>query len=375
MRQPKRIFEDKRLGFLRARFVELKQEGERCPTYNLCPLDFYNFKATKRGKKPRSTNEKESLGIKLYMEILLKKEKQLEAKKLKKVEGQKTEAEKHSVCEAIDRYEKEILSTRSLSAQSLFSQQLQHWNRQLGKLKLSELKAVRIQEVRDDLKNGKRTNSTINRYIQSFSAVLGAAVKDFHWLEINPCRQIRKLKEPRGRIRYLSLEEQTRLLSVCEGSLYLAVLLSLSTGARQLEIWQMRWGDIDFGRGIVIFPITKSGIPRSLPLTKDCLGKLEERFLERESEEWVFPSPVNLNRPNDFNRTWRTVLRLAEIRDFRWHDLRHTAGSYLAMSRVPLRTISEILGHSNAAMSYRYSHLSSEHLAEAINDLSKKVRA
>ena len=338
-------------------------------------MDFYNFKATKRGKKPRSTNEKESLGIKLYMEILLKKEKQLEAKKLKKVEFQKTEAEKHSVCEAIDRYEKEILSTRSLSAQSLFSQQLQHWNRQLGKLKLSELKAVRIQEVRDELKNGKRTNSTINRYVQSFSAVLGAAVKDFHWLEINPCRQIRKLKEPRGRRRYLSFEEQTRLLSVCEGSLYLAVLLSLSTGARQLEIWQMRWSDIDFGRGIVIFPVTKSGIPRSLPLTKDCLGKLEERFLERESEEWVFPSPVNLNRPNDFNRTWKTALRLSEIRDFRWHDLRHTAGSYLAMSRVPLRTISEILGHSNAAMSYRYSHLSSEHLAEAINDLSEKVRA
>ena len=122
-------------------------------------MDFYNFKATKRGKKPRSTNEKESLGIKLYMEILLKNEKQLEAKKLKKVEGQKTEAEKHSVYEAIDRYEKEILSTRSLSAQSLFSQQLQHWNRQLGKLKLSELKAVRIQEVKDDLKNSKRTNT------------------------------------------------------------------------------------------------------------------------------------------------------------------------------------------------------------------------
>ena len=68
-------------------------------------------------------------------------------------------------------------------------------------------------------------------------------------------------------------------------------------------------------------------------------------------------------------------MRLAKIRDFHWHDLRHTAGSYLAMSRVPLRTISEILGHSNAAMSYRYSHLSSEHLAEAINDLSEKVRA
>ena len=80
MRHPKRIFEDKRLGFLRARFVELKQEGERCPTYNLCPLDFYNCKETKRGKKHRSTNEKESLGIKLYMEILLKKGKQLEAK-------------------------------------------------------------------------------------------------------------------------------------------------------------------------------------------------------------------------------------------------------------------------------------------------------
>ena len=76
----------------------------------------------------------------------------------------------------------------------------------------------------------------------------------------------------------MSFEEQTRLLSVCEGSLYLAVLLSLSTGARQLEIWQMRWSDIDFGRGIVIFPVTKSGSQDLSRLQKIAWGKWRRVF-------------------------------------------------------------------------------------------------
>jgi len=369
MRKPNRIFEDVKRGFLRGRFVELKQIGERSPTYNLCTLKEYDY----IGAKKRTDEEKDQLELRLYSKVLLKKERELKHKLEKKKESQLTEAERHTVKESIKKYLDEILTSRSKSSQLLFAQQLSFWQYEMGHVKLSNLKAINIQATRDKLKNDSRTNSTVNRYMQSFSAVIGSAVKDFHWLEHNPCSQIRKLPEPKGRARYLKDDELKSLLTACTGDLYLAVLLALSTGARQQEIWGLKWQDIDFKRGLLIFILTKSGEPRSVPMTQDCQAHLQQRFAEKASDKFVFPSPVKDNKPNDFNRTWRTTLKNTGITDFKWHDLRHSAASYLVMAGVPIREVSEILGHSSITMSVRYTHLSSEALRPAINKLSAKL--
>ena len=68
------------------------------------------------------------------------------------------------------------------------------------------------------------------------------------------------------------------------------------------------------------------------------------------------------------------ALKDAGIEDFTWNDLRHSCASYLAMNGVPLRTIAEILGHKSLQMVHRYSHLSSEHLKDAVQGMNQKIR-
>jgi len=75
---------------------------------------------------------------------------------------------------------------------------------------------------------------------------------------------------------------------------------------------------------------------------------------------------------HDFRDPWNKALVVAEVEDFRWHDLRHSCASYLAMNGVPMRTIAEILGHKTLSMVQRYTHLSTEHLTEAISDMNRK---
>ena len=79
----------------------------------------------------------------------------------------------------------------------------------------------------------------------------------------------------------------------------------------------------------------------------------------------VFPGK-NPKNPVLFEKSWRTALKSAGIEDFRFHDLRHSSASYLAMNNVSVRTIAEILGHKTLSMVQRYSHLSSEHLRSEI---------
>jgi|TARA_B110000881_G_scaffold216312_1_gene231698 integrase len=368
MREEVGIWEDEKTGFLRVRIPELREEGKRSPTYNLCTLDYYNKDPKK--KRERTPKQRDSLVTKLYLEVRAKKQKKFEIKEKVIL----VEADKHSVSETIDKYLNEILPSRSKSAQELFSQQLEFWRDKFGSYKLSKLDPLEIKIARDGLKTESRSNSTLNRYLGSFSAVLGCAVKDFLWMDENPCNKIRKLSEPKSRIRFLSLEEKEVLLSHCDPDLHDAVMLALLTGARKAEIWKLRYDAINFKRKFISFLITKSGTPRSVPMS----NAIHEIILRRARENsfrspFVFPSPVKHNRPNDFGRTWKTTLRNAKISDFRWHDLRHTSASYMVMAGISLRTVADVLGHTNISMTFKYAHLSPLHLSSALDSLSDEL--
>jgi integrase len=112
---------------------------------------------------------------------------------------------------------------------------------------------------------------------------------------------------------------------------------------------------------------------RSIPV----VGRRLEILLEwgrarRLDTDLVFPGK-NPKNPVLFEKSWRTALKSAGIEDFRFHDLRHSAASYLAMSGVPIRTIAEILGHKTLGMVQRYSHLNPEHLRSEITRTMKEV--
>ncbi len=155
--------------------------------------------------------------------------------------------------------------------------------------------------------------------------------------------------------------------------MYDIVLLALNTGARRSELEGLRWGEVDLKEDMVTFRKTKNGKDRTIPLSQEASEMLIARLRARKIDrgEWVFPSP-NLNAPRDFYKAFMRALDKAGLTEFRFHDLRHTAGSYLAIEGVSERYIAEILGHKTLEMVKRYTHLRPEHLRNAVSVLGRQ---
>lgn len=234
-----------------------------------------------------------------------------------------------------------------------------------------------------------RTPATVNRYLAALSHVFTYAVKELNWMDENPLTKVSKEKEPSGRTRFLSEAERDAFLDACRVStspdLYPAVVLALSTGARRQEIIGLSWREVDLKRGRVTLPDTrtKNGEPRVLPLTHHALALLRERVkVRRIDTDLIFPARDRYRRlraataplpPADLRTPFETALKRSGITGFRWHDLRHTAASYLAMNGATLAEIAEILGHKTLAMVKRYSHLSEAHTAGVVEKMNRAM--
>ena len=293
-----------------------------------------------------------------------------------------SEAKKRTLKEVIDRYIKFILPNKPKS-QYAQSQQLKWWQEAIGQLVLADVTPARISEQREKLANGMtardkvRTPATVNRYLAALSHVFTVAVKEWGWLEQNPLSKVSKKKEPRGRVRFLSDDERQKLLTACQNSqspwLYLVVVLALSTGARRMEILGLSWEDVDLNRGVITLHETKNGERRILPITGHALALLKEHVNVRVTHtNLVFPGN-NLKNPIDLRTPWETALKNAGIEDFRFHDLRHSAASYLAMNGASLAEIAEVLGHKTLQMVKRYAHLSEAHTAKIVAKMNEKI--
>jgi integrase len=154
-------------------------------------------------------------------------------------------------------------------------------------------------------------------------------------------------------------------------------VLALSTGARAQEILGLRWGQIDFARKVALLDNPeeiKNSERRALPLAGHALELLKERAkVRRIDSDLVFPGRINPHKPLDLRSPFETALRRAGIKDFRWHDLRHSAASYLAMNGASLAEIAEVLGHKTLSMVARYSHLSEAHTAGVVERMNRRI--
>ena len=150
-----------------------------------------------------------------------------------------------------------------------------------------------------------------------------------------------------------------------------AVLLTLTTGARRNEAMSLTWGDLNLDALTVTLSGEKTGQRRTVALSPDVAALLRPR--RGLPKALVFPSPLDPGRPVDLRSAWETALRRAGIANFRWHDLRHCAASFLAMEGASLAEIAAVLGHRTLAMVQRYSHLSKEHVAKASSRIGERV--
>jgi len=292
------------------------------------------------------------------------------------------EAKKRTLAELIDRYIESVLPERPEKYRASIANQLHWWSSELGPYRLIDVTPPKIAEARDKLAKGDGPSgrpisaATQNRYLAALSHAFTVAEKEWCWVDQNPCRKVRRPGEPRGRVRFLSDGERTRLLKVCQTSgearLYPLVLLALATGARQGELLGLRWNDIDFERGVAVVHDTKNGDRRALPISAFVADVIRDELWKPGSRDgFVFDRGDG--RASFPRKAWGKALEAAEIEDFRFHDLRHSAASYLAMNGATLAEIAEVLGHKTLAMVKRYSHLTEQHTQRIVERMNEAI--
>lgn len=298
------------------------------------------------------------------------------------------ESERHTAGQMIDRFIRDEVPKRLKQRRDLISH-LAVWKSEIGPYLLSELTGSILSAVRDKLSNAvtvrkrRRAPATVLRIMASLSAVFKVAERDWQWIDTSPMAKISKPVPGRGRVRYLTNDERGRLLNACVESqhpyLYTVVVLALSTGMRLGEIMTLRWDLIDIGPSLAIGHAqlleTKNGDRRGVPVAGIALAALRSLAAkEGKTVGLLFPSHrVATETPMDIRRPWEKAVAAAKLKDFRFHDLRHSAASYLAMNGATASEIAAVLGHKTLAMVKRYAHLSEAHTAGVVARMNDKV--
>jgi len=290
------------------------------------------------------------------------------------------DARRRTFGEMIDRYVNDVLphKARNQTADKVKAQ-LEWWKEQLGPYALIAITPATISDCKAKLLAGvtrykrPRTPQTGNRYLAALSAVFKVAVREWHWLENNPVSNVARGSESTGRVRWLDDAERERLLAECEkgasSDLYAVVLFALSTGARAGEIYGLRWPSVNLKDGRVVFEKTKNSERRAVPIAGRCL----ELFRERSKVRHLETDLVFTEGRARTDRAFRAAIKAADIQNFRFHDLRHSAASYLAMSGATTAEIAAVLGHKTLAMVKRYSHLGDLATVGAVSRMVQKV--
>lgn len=294
---------------------------------------------------------------------------------------QHAEAKRHTLADLIDRYIAETLPTAKVRGKRERALLLRRWRDRLGHITLAELTGPAINEARAGML-GRTTRrgmpvsaGSINREMMVLSSLLTTAVKDYGWIDDSPMRKLSRLTEPRGRVRFLDDAEREALLNECRAhsaALHTVVVCAIATGARRGELLGLKWPDVDMQRWRMTFHETKNDERRSVPIMGFAHTLLaEHRKVRRIDTDLVFPGDTG--KPLEIGKMFREACERAEIKNFRFHDLRHTTASYIAMNGGTLAEIAEVLGHKTLAMVKRYAHLTEGHTRGVLERMNQRT--
>ena len=204
------------------------------------------------------------------------------------------------------------------------------------------------------------SNATVNRTLALLRAILRKCANEWEWLDRAP--QVRMLREPRRRIRFLTREEAQRLLSELPEHLADMAVFSLATGLRAANVTGLEWKQVDLARQLAWIHPDQAKARRAIavPLNAEALAVVSKQVGKHRTHVFSFRGkPVRWVS----TKAWHAALKRAGIEDFRWHDLRHTWASWHVQNGTPLYALQELGGWESPEMVRRYAHLSAEHLA------------
>jgi integrase len=279
-------------------------------------------------------------------------------------------------------------------------------------LKLNEITPWLVEKWRSDRLKLGRKKSTVNRDLNDLKSCLAKAV-EWEILEAHPLAKVRRIKEdPTGLTRFLSPDEEIRLRKALDkredeirsrratandwrkergydlypdlsqmayaDHLKPLVLLSMNTGLRQGELFNLRWSEVDLHNKTLTVrgDAAKSGKTRHIPLSDEAMNILTGWKAQTDNAKGlVFPGKGGKPLDN-VTKSWATLLskEWANISNFRWHDLRHHFASRLRMEGVDITIVRDLLGHTDLKMTMRYAHIGPNHVIDAIAKLKPIVQ-
>ena len=242
-----------------------------------------------------------------------------------------------------------------------------------GNIKLNAIDIVSIEKMQSNIIANDLSAAYANRLTAAIKRMFAKAF-DWDLIDEDVLKKIKKVKLLRGevkRLRYLTDDEQERLINACSKEIRPIVITALNTGMRKSEILHLTWDRVDLKNRIILLDKTKNGERREIPINNTLFNALSE-IIRNIKTDYVFYNPETLKPFYDVKKSWQKALKKSNILDFRFHDLRHSFASSLIMKGVDLTTLKELLGHKDVKMTLRYAHLAKGHIREAVKVLDKK---
>lgn len=222
---------------------------------------------------------------------------------------------------------------------------------------IENYKQMRLEQVKP---------ATINRELALFKFMFSLA-KKWKYANENPVKEVKFLHERQLITRILNKEEAMKLIAVAGDRLKPVIMLALNTGMRSGEILNLRWNDIDFDKQFIYIKETKSGVMRKVPMNSLVIKTLKK---VKKENEFVFQNPETKEGLKYTKTAFHNARRKAGLEDFRFHDLRHTAATWMITAGIDLVTVKEILGHADIKTTMRYAHPTPENKKKAVNTLA-----
>ena len=213
----------------------------------------------------------------------------------------------------------------------------------------------------------KAKPATVNKELGLIRHAFNIAIREWEWCRDNPMRRVSLEKVRNERDRWLTPDEDTRLLTHSVPWLQDILVFALNTGMRRGEILGLEWRAVDLNRQVLVVMKSKNGEKRTVPLNSCLVGLLRHKTATSEKDSFVFTTSCGTRiDARNLTRAFYSALEKAEITNFRFHDLRHTFATRLAQAGVDLYKVQRLLGHKSPTMTQRYAHHSPESLREGV---------
>lgn len=261
------------------------------------------------------------------------------------------------------------------------------WKSRLGHYYLADINVEMLNTCKRELLKAQTRNcgpkkqlapATVQSYLMAMSALLTFAKVELRWIPANPMLDVKKPIIRNDRVRFLNADERERLLRCCQSVgrhplLYPFVLVAISTAMRRGEIEALRWTNVDFNRHVIRVMDSKNKDKRTVPIAGKAFEILQQMSKVRRIDSDLVFARADGKKHVELKKHWYAAIQESGVQNFRFHDLRHSAATYLLEAGATLTELSGLLGQRTVQMVKRYAHLADSHAHGLVERMNRKA--